>query len=100
MTTSTPTIPELVAQRDELNRQIAAQQIPLVNDALTLLTKAAVKTLISDVQAAAEKLAAGGVAAAQLGHVLTVLQNVPQTLTSEIARLEGEAAPPPSSPEA
>jgi hypothetical protein len=82
----TTTLQDLLAQQAALNAQIAEHERPLVQEAKDLLTGDAVTALAGDLTAIRDQLPESQ-AKVHIGNVLTVLNAVPQVLTSEMARL-------------
>lgn len=79
-------IDALIAQREAIEKQIAAAVLPVLTAAKADLAAEAVTTLVDTMKAHMEALPDGD-AKQQLGNVVIVLENVPSFLDVEIARL-------------
>lgn len=86
-------IANLLAQRNEIERQIAQVMLPTLNEANELLSGKRTSTLLADVQALSDKLPDGD-AKTQLGNVIAVLTYVPTFIASEHDRLTNMVTPP------
>ncbi len=91
---ATPTLPELLAQQAELQRQIAAASLTSVQSAKAVLDRTSIKTVADDLEAILPDLVGSSVAQQQVTNVVTVLRNVPGALAREATRLEALAAEP------
>lgn len=76
------TIPDLLAQRDALDRQIDEVALPLITSAREILTAERVADLIASLEPIVTALPPGE-SRAQIGNVLIVLRAVPEILARE-----------------
>lgn len=97
MSESTPTPAELLAQRDELDRQIALANLAGLKAILAALKSGKAGTLAADLEAILPQLAP----ASELGSpfnqamgVITVMRNVTDFFDREVARVEAMTVPP------
>lgn len=86
-------IASLLAQRAEIERQIAEATLPTLTSAKELLADERVSSLIADLQALIEDLADGD-AKVQLTNIATVLIHVPVFIAAEHDRVTALLAPP------
>lgn len=84
---ATPTLPELLAQQAELQRQIAAASLASVQAAQAVLDAGSVATIADELEAILPDLAGSATAQQQVTNVVTVLRNVPNSLAREASRL-------------
>lgn len=84
---ATPTLPELLAQQAELQRQIAAASLAGVQAAQAVLDAGSVATIADELEAILPDLAGSASAQQQVTNVVTVLRNVPNSLAREATRL-------------
>lgn len=90
---SEPTLTELLAQRAELNRQIAAAELGPAQAALAALTKTSTKNTLTELQGVVAELPDSPMRQ-QIQNVVTVLTNVPAYVTDCVAQLDALVNPP------
>lgn len=83
---------DLLAQRAELNKQIAQHEIGPIQSALDKLNKASTKTLVTDLQAIVDQLPQSEVRT-QINNVVIVLGNVPGILERALGDLQALITP-------
>ena len=91
---SEPTLAELLEQRSELNRQIAAAELGPAQQALAALNKTSTKNTLAELQGVVEVLPESPMRQ-QIQNVVTVLSNVPSYLSDCVAQLDALVNPPP-----
>lgn len=90
-----PSLADLLAQRNEIDRKISDSQLAPAKAGLALLNKAATQTLIKDIEELLPDLDPSSISFQQLNNVLSVLKNVPSSIQREVDRM---SSPPPSVP--
>lgn len=83
-----PNMGDLLAQRAQIDRQLAELMLAPVQDAKAALAETSVTALVASMTTALEALPQTSEARTQIGNVITVLSAVPQFLETEIARLQ------------
>lgn len=83
-----PNMNDLIAQRAQIERQLAELMLIPVQAAKAALAEPGVTTLIASMTAALEALPEPSAARTQVSNVITVLTAVPQFLEAEVARLQ------------
>lgn len=97
--TDAPTLSDLLAQRQELDKQIAAVELAPVQQALAELSKASTKALRDKMADIVASLPDSEVKT-QINNVVIVLDNVPVSVQSRLSQLEALLAPPAEAEEA
>lgn len=91
MSTANPTPAELLAQRDEIDRQIAIANLDGLKHIQAALKSGKVATLAADLEALVPQLAqdtAQGAPCQQIGNVITTVRNVSNFFDGEVARVQ------------
>lgn len=91
MSTANPTPAELLAQRNELDRQIAIANLDGLKAIQAALKAGKVATLATDLEALLPQLAAAaemGSPYKQAGNVINVVRNVTAFFDGEVARVQ------------
>lgn len=97
LTTTTPTLQELLAQQREITRQIALLELPPLVTLTDALNKPQVQALLPILKANIDALT--GHRKEQLGNLISVLEYVPSMLMSERQSREALANPVEPQPE-
>ncbi len=91
MSTANPTPAELLAQRDEIDRQIAIANLDGLKDIQAALKSGKVATLAADLEALLPQLAPSGEMGSphsQATNVITTVRNVSNFFDGEVARVQ------------
>lgn len=101
MTTANPTPTQLLAQRNEIDRQIAVANLDGLKAIQSALKAGKVATLATDLEALLPQLApdaAQGSPCNQAGNVITAVRNVTNFFDGEVTRVQAlvDAEAPPS----
>lgn len=102
MSTANPTPAELLAQRDEIDRQIAIANLDGLKSIQAALKSGKVATLATDLEALLPQLAPSGEMGSphsQAGNVINVVRSVTSFFDNEVTRVQAlvEAQAVPSS---
>jgi hypothetical protein len=91
LSTANPTPAELLAQRDEIDRQIAIANLDGLKDIQAALKSGKVATLAADLEALLPQLAPSGEMGSphsQATNVITTVRNVSNFFDGEVARVQ------------
>ena len=91
MTTANPTPAELLAQRNEIDRQIAIANLDGLKAIQAALKSGKVATLATDLEALLSQLAPSGEMGSphsQANNVITTVRNVSNFFDAEVARVQ------------
>ena len=98
--TSTSTIAQLLAQRAQIDAQIAQAQLPALQAVRSVMNRSSTGKIADDLEKARAELPEGEMAHEQVGNVITVIRAVTSLIDDEVARVKALADAGGEQPEA